>query len=46
MTTSTLFGVALATLFSTIAQVESNNGQKSKNVYQLSRTYVDDVNRI
>ena len=46
MTTATLFGVALAPLFSAIAQVESCNGQTSKNVYQITRQYVDDVNRI
>lgn len=46
MTAATLFCIAIAPLFSAIAQVESNNGQTSKNVYQLTRTYVDDVNRI
>ena len=43
---ATLFGVALAPLFTALAQVESNNGQTSKNVYQITRQYVDDVNRI
>ena len=46
MTAATLFGVALAPLFAAIAQVESDNGKTSKNVYQLTRIYVDDVNRI
>ena len=43
---ATLLGIALSPLFAALAQVESNDGQTSKNVYQLSRTYVDDVNRI
>lgn len=43
---ATLLGVALTTLFMALAQVESNNGQTSKNVYQITRQYVDDVNRI
>ena len=46
MTTATLFGVALAPLFTALAQVESNNGQTSKNIYQLTQKYIDDVNRI
>lgn len=46
MTAATLFGVALAPLLAAIAQVESNNGQTSKNVYQLTQKYIDDVNRI
>lgn len=43
---ATLLGVALTPLFTALAQVESNNGQTSKNVYQITRQYVDDVNRI
>lgn len=43
---ATLLGVALAPLFAALAQVESNNGQTSKNIYQITRQYVDDVNRI
>lgn len=43
---ATLFGVALAPLFTALAQVESNNGRTSKNIYQITRQYVDDVNRI
>ena len=42
MTSATLFGIALAPLFAAIAQVESNNGQTSKNVYQLTQKYIDD----
>ena len=46
MTTATLFGVALAPLFTALATVESNNGKTSRNVYQITEQYVDDVNRI
>ena len=46
MTTASLFGVALAPLFAAIAQVESENGATSDNVYQLQRIYLDDVGRI
>lgn len=46
MTTTTLFGIALAPLFAAIAQVESENGKTSDNVYQLQRVYLDDVGRI
>ena len=46
MTTTTLFGLALAPLYAAIAQVESDNGKTSDNVYQLSVAYVHDVNRI
>ena len=46
MTTATLFGVALAPLFAAIAQVESDNGATSDNVYQLQSLYVHDCNRI
>ena len=37
---------ALAPLFAAIAQVESDGGATSSNVYQISEAYVDDVNRI
>lgn len=37
---------ALAPLFAAIAQVESDNGATSDNVYQITEVYVDDVNRI
>ena len=46
MTINSIFGVALAPLFAAIAEVESNNGLTSDNVYQLTNIFVDDVNRI
>lgn len=46
MTTATLFGLALAPLYAAIAQVESDRGATSSNVYQIRKIYVDDVNRI
>ena len=46
MMAAKLFGVALAPLFAAIAQVESENGKTSDNVYQLQRVYLDDVGRI
>jgi len=46
MTTATLFGIALAPLYSAIAHVESDRGATSENVYQLRQIYVRDVNRI
>jgi len=49
MTTVTLFGLALAPLYAAIAQVESDNGKTSANVYQIDEDghgYTDDVNRI
>lgn len=49
MTTMTLFGLALAPLYAAIAQVESDNGKTSANVYQIDEDghgYTDDVNRI
>jgi len=46
MTTTTLFGLALAPLYAAIAQVESDRGTTSDNVYQLRQIYVRDVNRI
>lgn len=41
-----LFGLALAPLYAAIAQVESDRGATSANVYQLRNIYIDDVNRI
>jgi len=46
MTTTTLFGLALAPLYAAIAQVESDRGATSENIYQLRQIYVRDVNRI
>ena len=46
MMAAKLFGVALAPLFAAIAQVESENGKTSDNVYQLSDAYIEDVRRI
>lgn len=46
MTAATLFGISLAPLFAAIAQVESENGKTSDNVYQISPAYVRDVNKI
>ena len=46
MTITNLFGVALAPLYAAIADVESDNGKTSGNVYQISPVYVADVNRI
>ena len=46
MTTATLFGLALAPLYSAIAKVESDRGATSANVYQIREIYVRDVNRI
>jgi hypothetical protein len=40
------FGLNLSPLFDAIAQVESDCGRLSKNVYQLRDIYIDDVNRI
>lgn len=36
----------MALLFNAIAQVESDRGATSRNVYQLRDIYIDDVNRI
>lgn len=44
--TTKLFGLALAPLYAAIAQVESDRGATSANVYQLKTLYVADVNRI
>lgn len=41
-----LFGIALAPLYAAIAQVESENGRTSNNVYQITFNYIEDVNRI
>ena len=46
MSTLTLFGLPLAPLYFAIAQVESDNGLTSANVYQLSKAYVHDVNYV
>ena len=37
---------ALAALFAAIAEVESNNGATSRNIYQITPTYIQDVNWI
>ena len=44
--TTKLFGLALAPLYAAIAQVESDRGATSANVYQLRTLYIADVNRI
>lgn len=41
-----LFGLALAPLFSAIAQVKSDRGATSPNVYQIRVLYVLDASRI
>ena len=41
-----LFGLYLAPLFNAIANVESDCGVTSKNIYQISDVYIDDLNRI
>ena len=41
-----LFGLYLAPLFNAIANVESDCGMTSKNIYQISDVYIDDLNRI
>ena len=46
MASPMLLGVALAPLFAALAQVESNNGKTSQNIYQITERFVDDVNRI
>ena len=45
-TAVTLFNLNLAPLFDAIAKVESDNGMVSNNVYQLSDTFIMDVNDI
>ena len=44
--TATLFNLNLTPLYRAIAQVESDCGATSKNIYQISDAYIDDVNRI
>ena len=46
MTALTLFGLALAPLYSAIAEVESHRGGLSDNVYQIRKVYVKDLQRI
>ena len=46
MTSASIFGTALAPLFAAIAEVESENGKTSNNVYQISSAYLNDANRI
>ena len=41
-----LFGLALAPLYLAIAQVESQCGKTSDNIYQIRDVYIRDVNRI
>ena len=41
-----LFGLYLTPLFNAIANVESDCGVTSKNIYQISDIYIDDLNRI
>ena len=41
-----LFGLYLAPLFNAIANVESDCGVTSKNVYQIKDIYLEDLNRI
>ena len=41
-----LFGLYLAPLFNAIANVESDCGVTSKNIYQIRDVYIDDLNRI
>ena len=41
-----LFGLYLAPLFNAIANVESDCGVTSKNIYQIRDIYIDDLNRI
>lgn len=40
------FNLNLYPLFDAIAEIESDYGRLSKNVYQLQDAYIDDVNRI
>ena len=41
-----LFGLNLTPLFYALAEVESNRGITSENVYQIRDIYIDDLNRI
>lgn len=45
-TMTTLFGLALAPLYAAIAEVESGNGKRAANVYQLEQVYLCDCNSI
>lgn len=46
MTNAMLFGLYLTPLFNAIAQVESDCGATSANVYQIQDIYLDDLSRI
>ena len=46
MTNAILFGLYLTPLFNAIAQVESDCGATSANVYQIQDIYLDDLSRI
>lgn len=46
ITAMILFGLRLAPLYKAIAQVESERGFTSPNIYQIRNIYVQDVNRI
>ncbi len=46
MSAFVIFGLELTCLFNAIAQVESDNGKTSNNVYQITDEYVADLNRI
>jgi hypothetical protein len=41
-----IFCLSFALIFNAIAQVESDNGATSGNVYQIRDVYIDDINRI
>lgn len=41
-----IFNLEVAPLYRAIAQVESDNGATSPNVYQITNAYIDDLNRI
>lgn len=41
-----LFGLNLKPLYDAIAQVESDRGATSANIYQIRNIYVEDINRI
>lgn len=46
MSAFVIFGLELTCLFKAIAQVESDNGATSNNVYQITPSYIEDLNRI
>ena len=46
MINTMLFGLYLTPLFNAIAQVESQNGTTSKNIYQIQDVYLEDLGRI